>query len=1005
MAKVYHQAIAKKYGLLNKTVRPFEYRPSSILENESYKLYWDTFITTDRSVKHNRPDILLHDKKGKTVVIIDVAIPADDNLSKAFIEKLTKYHDLAFELKTIHSLQSTAILPLVMSTNGLVEKHLVENTQRLELDKEVISTAQKEVILANTRLVSTLGRDSILLAPVTRSKTQGGREAQTDSLRNRPDDRSGGGTCGASGAPLRDGTARPNPASPQGESPGSLSVQTVHSAERRQQRDRRTRWTRNDNCMVMRAHFIAMDLADTLNTTYRNLLVRIWNDIFPDRPTYAQLLSNRASCFPGTTVQETTDPSETVGRRSSTGIRRSGLFVREQEEVAVEACLASNLMRFAGLAAEDRPKIPRLKFSKVVHDGVQRVNSGLLERVARVGSLKELVGTVYAGAATVCELLGQRIEQYQDTLRTTNLPPWRLRLEKNITGLRKKIGVIHTYLNSVTPSAKVLRAVRKVASEARIRRRDPSFREKVAVVSDQLKQKIKALGNRIRRYNERVKRHRNNNLFIKNQKQFFRDLEEGERVGDGQLKPEAAHSFWSNVWSRESVYDEGANWIGEAQSRIPGGVMDDVGVQRSDVSDVLRHCGNWASPGPDKLHNYWWKYFTSVHEKLAALLQEALNNPSTVPEFFTMGITYLIPKSKNSEGPGDYRPITCLPSVYKILTGVLAKYINKHLKEHNMMAEEQGGCRMKTKGCKELLVIDNIITKQARKKLRSISVAWVDYKKAFDSVPHTWLLKVLEMHGISQKVIELLKHLMKTWRTALSMRSGNSAIRSEQIKINRGIFQGDTLSPIWFCLALNPLSLILKNTKYGYVISKTRQVAITHRLFMDDLKLYGANSEQLRRMLEIVAAFSESIGMEMGLDKCAVLDVRRGKIQDRAEGATLMNNITIPDLEKDIPYRYLGIKQALEVKTPEMKESFREKLMTRVRLLLRAKLNSKSLFTAVNIWAIPSVAYSFGVISWSATELRDLDGRVRSLLTKYGVHHPTLQLCDFISQETRVEEG
>lgn len=153
MAKVYHQAIAKKYGLIKRTLRPFEYQPSSVLENESYKLYWDTFITTDRPVKHNRPDILLHNKKEKTVVIMDVAIPADDNLSKTFIEKLTKYHDLAFELKTIYNLKSTTILPLVMSTNGLVEKHLVENTQRLELDEEVISAAQKEVILANTRLV------------------------------------------------------------------------------------------------------------------------------------------------------------------------------------------------------------------------------------------------------------------------------------------------------------------------------------------------------------------------------------------------------------------------------------------------------------------------------------------------------------------------------------------------------------------------------------------------------------------------------------------------------------------------------------------------------------------------------------------------------------------------------------------------------------------------------------------------------------------------------------
>ncbi|XP_045466655.1 uncharacterized protein LOC123675349 [Harmonia axyridis] len=83
---------------------------------------------------------------------MDVAIPADDNLSKTFIEKLTKYHDLAFELKTIYNLKSTTILPLLMSRNGLVEKHLVENTQRLELDEEVISAAQKEVILANTRL-------------------------------------------------------------------------------------------------------------------------------------------------------------------------------------------------------------------------------------------------------------------------------------------------------------------------------------------------------------------------------------------------------------------------------------------------------------------------------------------------------------------------------------------------------------------------------------------------------------------------------------------------------------------------------------------------------------------------------------------------------------------------------------------------------------------------------------------------------------------------------------
>lgn len=91
---------------------------------------------------------------------------------------------------------------------------------------------------------------------------------------------------------------------------------------------------------------------------------------------------------------------------------------------------------------------------------------------------------------------------------------------------------------------------------------------------------------------------------------------------------------------------------------------------------------------------------------------------------------------------------------------------------------------------------------------------------------------------------------------------------------------------------------------------------------MDDLKFDAANFEQLGRMLEIVATFSESIIMEMGVEECAVLEVRRGKIQE-SKGVTLMNNITITVLKKDESYKYLGIKQVLEIKTSEKKESFK----------------------------------------------------------------------------------
>lgn len=153
MAKVYHQAIAIKTGLIKSFKKIHEYSPQELLENDELKLYWDSPLITDRSIPHNRPDIVIFEKAGNRATIIDVTIPADDNAERAYTEKITKYHDLAFELKEIYKLTSTSIIPLIITTNGLVEKHLVENTNRLGLEERLISDAQREVILWTTRII------------------------------------------------------------------------------------------------------------------------------------------------------------------------------------------------------------------------------------------------------------------------------------------------------------------------------------------------------------------------------------------------------------------------------------------------------------------------------------------------------------------------------------------------------------------------------------------------------------------------------------------------------------------------------------------------------------------------------------------------------------------------------------------------------------------------------------------------------------------------------------
>ena len=90
------------------------------------------------------------------------------------------------------------------------------------------------------------------------------------------------------------------------------------------------------------------------------------------------------------------------------------------------------------------------------------------------------------------------------------------------------------------------------------------------------------------------------------------------------------------------------------------------------------------------------------------------------------------------------------------------------------------------------------------------------------------------------------------------------------MKIRRGIFQGDSLSPLLLVLVIIPLILVLRQTKASHEIKKGGK-KINHLLFMDDLKLFAKNEYQIDNLVNTVRAFSEDIKMEFGLPKCRVL--------------------------------------------------------------------------------------------------------------------------------------
>ena len=98
---------------------------------------------------------------------------------------------------------------------------------------------------------------------------------------------------------------------------------------------------------------------------------------------------------------------------------------------------------------------------------------------------------------------------------------------------------------------------------------------------------------------------------------------------------------------------------------------------------------------------------------MAAIFNELIEE-GPIPEWLTVGITFLIPKNENTEYPKNYRPVTCLLTIYKLLTSIISKRIQKYLDDKNLLPKEQKF------GCKDQLLLSKGILQDCkrRKKLR-----------------------------------------------------------------------------------------------------------------------------------------------------------------------------------------------------------------------------------------------------------------------------------------------
>ena len=133
----------------------------------------------------------------------------------------------------------------------------------------------------------------------------------------------------------------------------------------------------------------------------------------------------------------------------------------------------------------------------------------------------------------------------------------------------------------------------------------------------------------------------------------------------------------------------------------------------------------------------------------------------------TTGRTVLIPNDpKKGNIPSNYRPITGLPIMYKVMTAMTSDYVYKHLEFNNMMPWEQKGCA-RSRGTKDQLIIDKSVIRDYRTYKKNLVIGWIDYRKAYDMVPHSWIEEVMGMMGIADNIKKFMLDGMQRWKTRL----------------------------------------------------------------------------------------------------------------------------------------------------------------------------------------------------------------------------------------------
>ena len=321
-------------------------------------------------------------------------------------------------------------------------------------------------------------------------------------------------------------------------------------------------------------------------------------------------------------------------------------------------------------------------------------------------------------------------------------------------------------------------------------------------------------------------------------------------------------------------------------------------ISEKELQDVIKRAKMGKACGPDGILIEYIKFATDNVLKTLLDLMNKIFCHAIYPTQWAINYLKAIYKKGSKTDPDNYRGLAIGSAVSKLYSMILLQRLELFISENNILSPNQIGFRKGYRTADHIFVLKTIVNKITRQKNKKLYVAFIDFKKAYDTINRTTLLERLSSIGIGHKLLMNIRAIYSN--TNYAIKTKDKIL--DPISSNLGLKQGCPLSPLLFNIYINDITQYLQDPDNTDITLHGTKV--THFLYADDLVILSETKTGLQGNLDRLSKFAKKKDLTINSKKSKIMifnkSGRKSKEQLYMEGNELENVQTFTYLGIDI---------------------------------------------------------------------------------------------------------